>query len=79
MATASLSFSVIQPRMMSDVDSADYCGMPTKHFKATCPVQPVNLGGRVLRYDRQDLDKWIDAEKSGEADTSRSSILARLE
>jgi hypothetical protein len=78
MATASLNLSVIQPRMMSDVDSADYCGMPTKHFKATCPVQPVNMGGRVLRYDKQDLDKWIDSEKLGVAETSRDSILARL-
>ena len=78
MASASLNISVTEKRMMNDAEAASYCGLPAKHFKAVCPVQPVKLGGAVLRFDKRDLDQWIDGEKSGSTETNRDSILARL-
>jgi hypothetical protein len=64
--------------MMNETEAAGYCGLPTKHFKAFCPVQPIELANKHLRYDRRDLDQWIDNEKSGAAETSQSAILGRL-
>lgn len=78
MASANLNISVTEKRMMNDAEAASYCGLPTKHFKAVCPVQPVNLGGKDLRFDKRDLDAWIDREKSGEAAMAKDDILARL-
>ncbi len=78
MATASLNISVTEKRMMNEAEASSYCGLPAKYFKVTCPVQLVNLGGKALRYDKRDLDQWIDAEKAGSADSSRDAILGRL-
>jgi len=77
MGTANLNFTVIEKRMMNEAEAASYCGLPVKHFKAACPVQLVNLGGRKV-YDKRDLDQWIDTEKAGSTDTSRDTTLARL-
>ena len=78
MASASLNISVTEKRMMNEGEAASYCGLPAKHFKAVCPVMPVQLGGKVLRFDKRDLDQWIDGEKSGGVDASLDSILGRL-
>lgn len=78
MSAATLNLNVIEKRMLNEVEAAAYCGMPAKHFKAACPVQPVQLGANLLRYDKRDLDQWIDAEKIGNADIGRDAILARL-
>jgi hypothetical protein len=78
MGSASLNFSVIEKRMMNETEAASYCGLPAKHFKTCCTVRPVNIGGKALRYDKRDLDQWIETEKVGEVDTSREAILARL-
>ncbi len=78
MGSANLNLSIIDIRMMNDSEAASYCGLPTKHFKTCCTVQPVNLGGKALVYDKRDLDLWIETEKTGVADTSREAILARL-
>jgi hypothetical protein len=78
MAAATLNLNVIEKRMLNDAEAASYCGLPAKHFKAACPVQPVQLGGNALRYDKRDLDQWIDSEKSGGAEASRDDILRRL-
>ena len=78
MATANLNISVTEKRMMSEAEAASYCGLLAKHFKVCCNVQPLNLGGKVLRYDKRDLDRWIDSEKTGDADNSREAILSRL-
>ena len=72
------NISVINKRMMNETEAASYCGLPAKHFKAVCPVQPVDLGGKALRFDKRDLDRWIDTEKSGSTATTHDAILARL-
>ena len=78
MATASLNISVTEKRMMNEAEASSYCGLAVKHFKEACPVQPVNLGGNAVRFDKRDLDQWIDTVKTGSVDTSREAILARL-
>jgi hypothetical protein len=78
MATANLNISVTEKRMMSESEAAIYCGLPARHFKICCNVVPINLGGKALRYDKRDLDQWIDSEKTGGTETSRDAILARL-
>jgi hypothetical protein len=78
MAAATLNLNVIEKRMLSDAEAASYCGLPAKHFKTSCPVLPVQLGGNVLRYDKRDLDQWIDTEKGGGTETTRADILRRL-
>jgi predicted DNA-binding transcriptional regulator AlpA len=78
MATASLNISVTEKRMMNEAEASSYCGLPAKYFKTTCPVIPINLGGKALRYDKRDLDQWIDAEKTGGTEQTRDSILGKL-
>lgn len=63
---------------MNEAEASSYFGLPAKHFKVACPVRPVNLGGKGLRYDRRDLDQWIDAEKTGDADLTHGGIPGKL-
>ena len=77
MATANLNISVTEKRMLNETEAANYCGLPTKHFRTACPVRPVRLAGRDS-YDKRDLDLWIDSEKTGATDMTRDSIVARL-
>lgn len=79
MAGATLNLSVIDKRMLNATEAASYCGLPSKYFKAACPVQPVQLAQKFQLYDKHDLDQWIETEKAGAADTSQDAILGRLE
>lgn len=78
MTTASLNISVTEKRMMTEAEASSYCGLPAKHFKAACPVRLVNLGGKAMRYDKRDLDQWIDTEKTGLTEQTRDTILDQL-
>ncbi|MEI6100136.1 MAG: hypothetical protein WCS20_17995 [Alphaproteobacteria bacterium] len=65
MGTASLNISVTEKRMLDLGEASSYCGLPVRHFKTVCPVQPIDMGDKYSRYDKRDLDQWIDAEKAG--------------
>ncbi|MDJ1008655.1 MAG: hypothetical protein QNJ13_12630 [Paracoccaceae bacterium] len=78
MANATLNLSVVEKRSLKQAEAASYSGLPAKHFKTTCPVQPVEMRPGVLLWDKRDLDRWIDAMKEGDAPTERDAILARL-
>jgi len=78
MATTNLNISVIDKRMMKQSEAASYSGLPVKHFKAACPVRPVELKEGTLLWDRKDIDLWIDAVKSGAMTETRDEILGRL-
>ena len=78
MTTANLNISVTEKRMLSDSEAAHYCGLPAKLFKGICPVVQVRLGLNMLRYDKRDLDAWLDTQKGEGEDTSRDAILRRL-
>ena len=78
MATTNLNISVIDKRMLRQSEAAIYTGLPVKHFKATCPVRPVELKQGTLLYDRRDIDQWIDQVKSGDEADTREKIIGRL-
>ena len=78
MATTNLNISVIDKRMMKQSEAASYTGLPVKHFKAACPVRPVELKQGTLLWDRKDIDLWIDGVKSGAVTETRDEILGRL-
>lgn len=77
MAGATLNIRVVQPRMMSLKQAAEYVGVPQGRFPATCPVSPVALPGDIRLYDVRDLDDWLDLCKAGSVD-SDDAILDKL-
>ena len=50
-----------EPRLLTQGQAAAYCGVCVGIFKKACPVTPVVLLDRVPRYDRRDLDRWLDS------------------
>ena len=47
-------------RMLSRQEAADYCGFKSVNgFESYIQVRPVKFGGMV-RYDRADLDAYLD-------------------
>ena len=64
-------------RMLKLKEAAAYCGLPMSRFRALCPVQPVLFAERIERWDRQDVDSWLDSFKSGTFHDT-DAILARL-
>ncbi|MBL3553854.1 hypothetical protein [Rhodovulum sulfidophilum] len=78
MGNANLNISVIEKRMLNQTESAAYTGMPVKHFKTTCPVQPLEMGRGIRCWDKRDLDRWIDDMKQGTEMTTRDAILGKL-
>lgn len=78
MANAMLNIRIVQPRMMSIKQAADYVGLPLRRFPQICTVDPVAMPQSGERYDIRDLDLWLDQIKAGNADTD-ADILERLE
>lgn len=78
MGNASLNISVVEKRMFSASEAADYTGIPKKHFKATCPVQPIEMRPGTVLWDKRDLDVWIDGMKSGAELATHDAILDKL-
>jgi hypothetical protein len=72
-----LNIRVVQPRMMSIKQAADYVGLPLRRFPRICSVKPVAMPESEERYDIHDLDRWLDLIKAGNADTD-AEILERL-
>ena len=77
MANAMLNIRIVQPRMMSIKQAADYVGLPLRRFPRICTVRPVAMPECEERYDIRDLDLWLDQIKAGNADTD-ADILGRL-
>jgi hypothetical protein len=76
-----LSFQVF-PRLFNTAQAANYCGMGIERFAGNCSVKPVRVmpGDRGLRWDIQDLDKWIDRLKENSStDSENVDWLARLD
>ena len=78
MTNANLNISVIEKRMLKQSEAAMYTGLAVKHFKATCPVQPVKVRPGTVLWDKRDLDKWIDAMKEGAEMATQDAILGKL-
>ena len=78
MPNANLNITVTEKRMLKDGEAAGYTGLSVKHFKATCPVQPVEMRPGTILWDKRDLDKWIDAMKEGAEMATQDAILGKL-
>ena len=78
MAGATLNLSVVEKRMLTATEAASYTGLAAKHFKDTCPVRPVEIRKGDRRWDKRDLDQWIDCLKEGVEMTSHDEIIGRL-
>jgi hypothetical protein len=74
-------------RLFTKGQAADYCRVSVETFTRVCPVRPVALqpgNPRLLRYDKNDLDAWIDRLKTGAASEGLTELdpedyLARLD
>ncbi|TXN65133.1 hypothetical protein FV230_17380 [Methylobacterium sp. WL6] len=52
-------------RLLTKAQAASYCGLSRIVFQRECDVRPIRFGtDTVQRYDRRDLDQWIDRRKS---------------
>ncbi|WP_319826063.1 hypothetical protein [Thalassovita sp.] len=78
MANANLNITVTEKRMLKQSEAADYTGLPVKHFKVACPVQPIEMRPGTILWDKRDLDKWIDAMKEGTEMATQDAILGKL-
>ena len=79
MANASLNISVVEKRMLRQKEAADYSGLALSHFKQVCTVSPIEMRPGELRWDKRDLDRWIDGLKECAVEPTRDEILRRLE
>lgn len=57
----------LPPRMLLKKDAAAYLGVSAQMFDRDVKVRPVSYGesGSIKRYDREDLDAWVDRQKGG--------------
>lgn len=78
MGSANLNISVIEKRMLKQSEAASYTGLAVKHFKDTCPVQPIELRPGTVLYDKRDLDVWIDGIKTGAEPTTQDAIVSKI-
>lgn len=77
MTNTMLNIRVVQPRMMSVRQAADYVGIPLKRFSRVCSVRPIAISEGDERYDIRDLDQWLDNLKAGHTDAD-TEIVGRL-
>jgi hypothetical protein len=50
-----------EPRLLTQAQAASYCGVCVEVFRNACPVRPIKMLDRIPRYDRFDLDRWLDS------------------
>lgn len=62
-------------RMLTTEEAADYCGLSVNSFRAYIKIPPVNFG-RSVRYDRKDLDEWLDRFRQSPTSYNRIVELA---
>lgn len=67
MAVAVIDLRVQPFRLLTKAQAAHYCSLRDKKFDAHCPVRPIRMANGELRWDVQDLDRWIDNLKDGTA------------
>ena len=50
-------------RLLTIAQAAEYLGMSLRKFQSVRPALPVPMPGRMRRYDRLDLDGWVEHQK----------------
>lgn len=58
-----IHMSFMPKRMLTKAEAAHHCGISTPQFARECPVTPVRFANGNLRWDVQDLDRWLDGLK----------------
>jgi hypothetical protein len=66
----------LPPRMLSKEQAAAYCGVSLPVFEQACPVKPVQLLERILRYDRFALDQWMNNLDNDSFEKKLNPVLA---
>ncbi|MEM9734725.1 MAG: hypothetical protein AAF903_14780 [Pseudomonadota bacterium] len=64
---AALTVTIADSRLKDLKEAAAYCGMAIPEFKANCPFASVETPNGRTRWDRRDLDAWIDDMKQGKS------------
>ena len=78
MTTTNLTISIVEKRILKPAEAAKYCDMSFQNFKSNCPVQPLHIPPNQHKYDRNDLDRWIEDLKGDARNASISEILELL-
>ena len=65
-------------RLLKTSEAARYCGMALATFKRECPYAPIRFAQNLIRYDIQDLDKWINGIKLESDQNSKDYWLSKL-
>ena len=68
-----------EPRMLTQQQAADYCGIGVPAFKDACPVAPTSIRDGLRRYDRYKLDAWLDSLAGGTTAKDPAEWLARFD
>jgi hypothetical protein len=76
MSSATVSLTVISKRMLNRREAAEHCGRSLKRFEVECLVSPIKFPNGDLRFDRIDLDAWLDTLKGETHDAGQ--IIAKL-
>ena len=67
------------PRLMSQTQAAAYVNMSVLAFERHCPVEPLDFGDqRLKRWDRHDIDSWIDDQKAGASSGTTDAEFERM-
>ena len=59
-----------EPRMLTQTQAAEYCGIGIKTFKDICPVRATAMRDGLSRFDRFKLDEWLDSLSRDRAATT---------
>lgn len=78
MTAHTLNIVALEKRMLNKTEAANYTGLSARHFKAICPVHPVEMRPNTLLWDKRDLDRWIDGMKEGADMATQDAILGKL-
>jgi hypothetical protein len=65
-------------RLLTKKEAAAYCGVSVPTFSKACPVTPAELYAGLKRYDRRQLDAWIDTVSKGSGGSSFDEALDQL-
>jgi len=49
------------PLLLTRAEVCEYLGIPPERFFEICPVPPVDLGAKVIRYHRWQILEWANA------------------
>lgn len=65
-------------RLLTLGEAAAYCRLSRGLFEVECKVRPIIFGRNTVRFDRCDLDEWIDRRKAPVPYETDDEILAKL-